>query len=205
MKYEANNYINRELSWIEFNKRVLLTGMEKDYKVLDKIKFFSIFSNNLDEFFMVRVASLKAQVEAGIRKKSIDGLMPKEQLKKINKEVKNLTTLQENYLNNELNDELRSKGIFIKKYQKLNENQKNWCNNYFLSSIFPLLTPLVVDPAHPFPFISNLSLNLAALINDGEESKNQFVRIKIPTKNIGRFILFPMKLLKLKMKEIIFL
>jgi polyphosphate kinase len=196
MKYEANNYINRELSWIEFNKRVLLTGMEKDYKVLDKIKFFSIFSNNLDEFFMVRVASLKAQVEAGIRKKSIDGLMPKEQLKKINKEVKNLTTLQENYLNNELNDELRSKGIFIKKYQKLNENQKNWCDNYFLSSIFPLLTPLVVDPAHPFPFISNLSLNLAALINDGEESKNQFVRIKIPTKNIGRFILIPNEIIE---------
>ena len=196
MKYEANNYINRELSWIDFNKRVLLTGMEKDYKVLDKIKFFSIFSNNLDEFFMVRVASLKAQVEAGIRKRSIDGLMPKEQLKKINKEVKNLTTLQENYLNNELNDELRSKGIFIKKYQKLNENQKNWCNNYFLSSIFPLLTPLVVDPAHPFPFISNLSLNLAALINDGEESKNQFVRIKIPTKNIGRFILIPNEIIE---------
>jgi polyphosphate kinase len=196
MKYEANNYINRELSWIDFNKRVLLTGMEKDYKVLDKIKFFSIFSNNLDEFFMVRVASLKAQVEAGIRKKSIDGLMPKEQLKKINKEVKNLTTLQENYLNNELNNELRSKGIFIKKYQELNENQKNWCNNYFLSSIFPLLTPLVVDPAHPFPFISNLSLNLAALINDGEESKNQFVRIKIPTKNIGRFILIPNEIIE---------
>jgi len=191
MQYETNQYINRELSWIDFNKRVLLTGMEKDYKVLDKIKFFSIFSNNLDEFFMVRVASLKAQVEAGIRKKSIDGLTPKEQLKKINKEVKKLTTLQENFVNNELSDELRNNGIFLKKYRELNENQKNWCNNYFISSIFPLLTPLVVDPAHPFPFISNLSLNLAALINDGEESKNQFVRIKIPTKNIGRFILIP--------------
>ncbi len=196
MKYEANNYINRELSWIDFNKRVLLTGMEKDYKVLDKIKFLSIFSNNLDEFFMVRVASLKAQVEAGIRKKSIDGHTPKEQLKKINKEVKDLTTLQERYFNDELNVELRNAGIFIKKYQELKENQKNWCNNYFLSSIFPLLTPLVVDPAHPFPFISNLSLNLAALINDGEESKNQFVRIKIPTKNIGRFILIPNEIIE---------
>ena len=191
MKYEANNFINRELSWIDFNKRVLLTGMEKDYKVLDKIKFFSIFSNNLDEFFMVRVASLKAQVEAGISKKSIDGLTPKEQLKKINKEVKKLTILQEKYFNNELNDELKNKGIFIKKYNELNENQKDWCDSYFLSSIFPLLTPLVVDPAHPFPFISNLSLNLAALINDGEESKNQFVRVKIPTKNIDRFIQIP--------------
>ena len=196
MKFEADNYINRELSWIDFNKRVLLTGMENDYKVLDKIKFFSIFSNNLDEFFMVRVASLKAQVEAGISKKSIDGLTPKEQLKKINKEVKKLTTLQESYLNKELNNELANKGIFIKKYRELNENQKNWCNNYFISSIFPLLTPLVVDPAHPFPFISNLSLNLAALISDGEESKNQFVRIKIPTKNIGRFILIPNEILE---------
>ena len=89
--------------------------MEKDYKVLDKIKFFSIFSNNLDEFFMVRVASIKAQVEAGIRKKSIDGLTPKEQLKRINKEVKELTTLQENYFNDELNVELKNEGIFIKK------------------------------------------------------------------------------------------
>ena len=191
MKNEVNNFINRELSWIDFNKRVLLTGMEKDYKVLDKIKFCSIFSNNLDEFFMVRVASLKAQVEAGIRKKSIDGLTPKEQLKKINKEVKFLTTLQENYVNNELNNELKYEGIFIKKYSELNENQKNWCKNFFMSSIFPLLTPLVVDPAHPFPFISNLSLNLAALISDGEESKNQFVRVKIPTKNIDRFIQIP--------------
>ena len=204
MKYDANNFINRELSWIDFNKRVLLTGMEKDYKVLDKIKFCSIFSNNLDEFFMVRVASLKAQVEAGIRKKSIDGLTPKEQLKKINKEVKSLTNLQESYVNNELRNELRNEGIFIKRYKELNENQKNWCNNYFLSSIFPLLTPLVVDPAHPFPFISNLSLNLAALINDGEESKNQFVRVKIPTKNIGRFIRIPNEIIETSDEKDIF-
>ena len=204
MKYDANNFINRELSWIDFNKRVLLTGMEKDYKVLDKIKFCSIFSNNLDEFFMVRVASLKAQVEAGIRKKSIDGLTPKEQLKKINKEVKSLTNLQESYVNNELRNELRNEGIFIKRYKELNENQKNWSNNYFLSSIFPLLTPLVVDPAHPFPFISNLSLNLAALINDGEESKNQFVRVKIPTKNIGRFIRIPNEIIETSNEKDIF-
>ena len=103
MKKQADNFINRELSWIEFNKRVLLTGMEKEYKILDRVKFFSIFSNNLDEFFMVRVASLKAQVEAGITKKSIDGLTPKEQLRLINSEVKNLTTLQEDFVNNELN------------------------------------------------------------------------------------------------------
>ena len=135
MKSQADVFINRELSWIEFNKRVLLTGMEKDYKILDKVKFSSIFSNNLDEFFMVRVASLKAQVEAGITKKSIDGLTPKEQLTKINKEVKNLTILQENYVNIELKNELKEKGIILKKFKDLSENQRNWCNNYFLSLI----------------------------------------------------------------------
>ena len=191
MKSQADVFINRELSWIEFNKRVLLTGMEKEYKILDKVKFCSIFSNNLDEFFMVRVASLKAQVEAGITKKSIDGLTPKEQLTEINKEVKKLTSLQENFVNNELSNDLKEEGVVLKKYKDLNENQRNWCDNFFSSSIFPLLTPLVVDPAHPFPFISNLSLNLAALIKDGENSKNQFVRVKIPTKNINRFIQIP--------------
>ena len=191
-----NNFINRELSWIDFNKRVLLTSMENDYKVLDKIKFCSIFSNNLDEFFMVRVASLKAQVEAGINKKSIDGLTPNEQLKRINKEVKSLTLIQENYFNNELKNELNNHQIFIKKYENLNERQKNWCDNFFISSIFPLLTPLVVDPAHPFPFISNLSLNMAALINDGDNSRNQFVRVKIPTKNINRFIEIPNEIME---------
>jgi len=196
MKNLADVFINRELSWIEFNKRVLLTGMEKEYKILDKVKFCSIFSNNLDEFFMVRVASLKAQVEAGITKKSIDGLTPKEQLTKINEEVKNLTTLQETYVNNELNNELKKQGIFLKKYKDLSENQKNWCNNFFTSSIFPLLTPLVVDPSHPFPFISNLSLNLAALIKDKKDSKNQFVRVKIPTKNINRFIQIPYEIIQ---------
>ena len=136
MKSQADVFINRELSWIEFNKRVLLTGMEKEYKILDKVKFCSIFSTNLDEFFMVRVASLKAQVEAEITKKSIDGLTPKEQLKKINNEIKKLTILQENYVNNELKNELKEKGVILKKYKDLSENQKNWCNNFFTSSIF---------------------------------------------------------------------
>ena len=126
MKSQADVFINRELSWIEFNKRVLLTGMEKDYKILDKVKFCSIFSNNLDEFFMVRVASLKAQVEAEITKKSIDGLTPKEQLKKINNEIKKLTILQENYVNNELKNELKEKGVILKKYKDLSDNKRNW-------------------------------------------------------------------------------
>ena len=135
MKSQTDVFINRELSWIEFNKRVLLTGMEKEYKILDKVKFCSIFSNNLDEFFMVRVASLKAQVEAEITKKSIDGLTPKEQLKKINNEIKKLTILQENYVNNELKNELKEKGVILKKYKDLSENQRNWSNNLSLIHI----------------------------------------------------------------------
>ena len=99
-------------------------------------------------------------------------------------------------MNNELNNELKEQGVILKKYKDLSENQKNWCNNFFTSSIFPLLTPLVVDPAHPFPFISNLSLNLAALIKDKEDSKNQFVRVKIPTKNINRFIEIPKEMIQ---------
>ena len=196
-----NKYINRELSWIQFNQRVLLTGMEKDYKVLDKIKFCSIFSNNLDEFFMVRVASLKAQADAEIQKKSLDGLTPQEQLNIINEKVKNLTSIQENFVNNNLRKELEQSGIFIKQYKNLSKDQQLWCDNYFLSSIFPLLTPLVVDPAHPFPFISNLSLNLAALITDSESSKNQFVRVKIPTKSIGRFVQIPNEIIRTKNKK----
>ena len=199
--FNQNKFINRELSWIKFNERVLLTGMEKDYKVLDKIKFCSIFSNNLDEFFMVRVASLKAQVDADIQKKSIDGLTPQEQLNQINENVKNLTLIQENFVNKELKEELEKSGIYLKKYKGLNKNEQSWANNYFLSSIFPLLTPLVVDPAHPFPFISNLSLNLAALITDSEISKNQFVRVKIPTKNIGRFVQIPNEIVQAQRKE----
>ena len=150
MKSQADVFINRELSWIEFNKRVLLTSMENDYKILDKVKLCSIFSNNLDEFFMVRVASLKAQVEAGITKKSIDGLTPKEQLTKINKEVKNLTTLQEKYVNNELSNELKKQGIILKKYIELNENQKNWCDNYFTSLFIFVNCSLGVSPSTLF-------------------------------------------------------
>ena len=113
------NYFNRELSWISFNERVLLTAMDDAYQILDKIKLCSIFSNNLDEFFMVRVASLKAQVEAEINKKSIDGLTPTEQLSKINDRVKNLTNIQENFFNNELKNDLQTSGISIKKYKEL--------------------------------------------------------------------------------------
>ena len=115
----SEKYINRELSWIKFNERVLETGMNDEYKILDQIKFNSIFSNNLDEFFMVRVASLKAQVEANIIKKSIDGKTPKEQLIEIKKKLLPILIKQDNHINNLINTNLRKENIFILKYNEL--------------------------------------------------------------------------------------
>tara|TARA_Y100001970_G_scaffold294351_1_gene451268 strand:- start:9208 stop:11331 length:2124 start_codon:yes stop_codon:yes gene_type:complete len=188
-------YINRELSWIKFNERVLKTAFKDKYKILDKIKFSSIFSNNLDEFFMVRVASLKAQVEAELTKKSIDGSTPKQQLIDIKKNLEPLLKYQEKNLNEIIQKDLRKENIYIMKYKELSNQQRMWIDNYFISGIFPILTPLLVDPAHPFPFISNLSLNIAAIIRDPLKNIDQFVRLKIPIKPIGRLISIPNKLI----------
>ncbi len=184
-------FMNREISWINFNERVLSLSFDKETPLLEKVKFSSIFSNNLDEFFMVRIASLKAQVEAGINKKSIDGKSPKEQLTKIREYLIPILKEQQNHISNTLQNELREENIFFLNYQNLNKRQRNWVNNYFNSAIFPVLTPLAVDQAHPFPFVSNLSLNLAAFIVDPETNQKEFARVKIPQKTLPRFITIP--------------
>ncbi len=193
-KKNENNYINRELSWINFNKRVLELALDPDTPLLEKAKFNAIFRNNLDEFFMVRVASLKSQVEAGVTKISEDGLTPKEQLKEIRSNLLPLLKEQEKKGINLLNQCLRKENIYILNYQELNNRQRTWINNYFQNTIFPILTPLGVDPSHPFPFVSNLSLNLAAIIYDNDSKKEQFARVKIPQKIISRFIKIPIEL-----------
>ncbi len=188
------NYINRELSWINFNKRVLLSAFDPKNPILEQAKFCSIFSNNLDEFFMVRVASLKSQVEAGITKISEDGKSPAEQLEEIRSTLLPLIKdMQKFYINN-LQNQLSKKGVFILNYQDLNNKQKGWVDQYFKDEIFPILTPLAVDPTHPFPFVSNLSLNIAATIHDPESNTFQFIRVKIPQKTINRFISIPIEL-----------
>ena len=193
-KINNETYINRELSWIDFNKRVLELATEEETPLLEKIKFSSIFSNNLDEFFMVRVASLKSQVEGGISKRSQDGKSPEEQLIGIRNYLDPILKTQQYKTKQYIADDFKKENIFILEYKELNERQKVWIDNYFTTAIFPILTPLAVDPSHPFPFISNLSLNLAAIIVDSESDKEQFTRIKIPGESISRFISIPIEL-----------
>jgi len=193
-KINNETYINRELSWIDFNKRVLELATEEETPLLEKIKFSSIFSNNLDEFFMVRVASLKSQVDGGISKRSQDGKSPEEQLIEIRNYLDPILKTQQYKTKQYMEDDFKKENIFILEYKELNERQKVWINNYFTTAIFPILTPLAVDPSHPFPFISNLSLNLAAIIVDSESDKEQFTRIKIPGESISRFISIPIEL-----------
>jgi len=193
-KINNENYINRELSWIDFNKRVLELAIEEETPLLEKIKFSSIFSNNLDEFFMVRVASLKSQVECGISKRSQDGKSPEEQLIEIRNYLDPILKTQQYKTRQYIEEDFKKDNIFILEYKELNERQKFWIDNYFTTAIFPILTPLAVDPSHPFPFISNLSLNLAAIIVDNESDKEQFTRIKIPGESISRFISIPVEL-----------
>ncbi len=184
-------YINRELSWISFNIRVLAQALNDKTPLIEQAKFSAIFSNNLDEFFMVRVASLKSQVDAGITKRSEDGKTPLEQLEKIREVLLPILDQQQNHYQKQLKKKLKEAGISIIDHQNLNEEQYQWIQNYFKEKVFPILTPLSVDPAHPFPHISNLSLNVAAIIYDPINDQEQFVRVKIPQKNIGRLISIP--------------
>ena len=191
-----NHYINRELSWINFNERVLAHALDKRTPLLEQAKFSAIFSNNLDEFFMVRVASLKSQVEAGLTNKSQDGQTPLEQLKSIREHILPLLEKQQEHFIDYLKPNLNTNNIYILNYKDLNSLQRTWVDNYFRTAIFPVLTPLAVDPAHPFPFVSNLSLNVAALISDPESKQKQFTRVKVPQKTMDRFICIPQHLSK---------
>ncbi|KZR73388.1 polyphosphate kinase 1 [Prochlorococcus marinus] len=187
----SEHYINRELSWISFNERVLAQALDTRTPLLEQAKFSAIFSNNLDEFFMVRVASLKAQVEAGITKTSADGLPPLQQLLTIRDHLVPLIEQQQDHYRKHLKNQLVEHGVHLLDYEQLNPKERLWIDNYFQTAIFPVLTPLAVDQAHPFPFVSNLSLNIATLILDPETGQQQFARVKIPQKTIPRFVEIP--------------
>ena len=189
-----DQYINRELSWIAFNQRVLAQALDQRTPLLDQAKFSAIFSNNLDEFFMVRVASLKSQVEAGISTPSEDGKTPFEQLVTIREHLLPLLRQQQEHYRYQLKHQLREHNVQLLDYSQLNDTQRAWVNDYFQTSIFPVLTPLAVDPAHPFPFVSNLSLNVAAVVRDPETDQRQLARIKVPKKNLPRFVAIPPQL-----------
>ncbi|MFM2158968.1 MAG: polyphosphate kinase 1, partial [Cyanobacteriota bacterium] len=186
--------LNRELSWIRFNQRVLAQALDPGTPLLEQAKFSAIFSNNLDEFFMVRVASLQSQLHAGLQAVSEDGRTPREQLREIRHQLEPLLHQQQEHYRNSLKPKLAEHGVLLLDYQQLSRKQKDWANSYFQRAVFPVLTPLAVDPAHPFPFISNLSLNIAATIRDPKSQQHQFARVKIPQKNLPRFISIPAEL-----------
>ena len=189
-----DHYINRELSWIDFNQRVLAQALDPRTPLLEQAKFSAIFSNNLDEFFMVRVASLKSQVEAGLGKASADGRTPQQQLKAIRTALIPLLDQQQQHYRNHLKTELQRHAVHLLDYPQLNEQQQAWVDNFFLTAIFPVLTPLAVDPAHPFPFVSNLSLNIAALVVDPDSGQGQLARVKVPQTMLPRFVAIPPEL-----------
>ena len=189
-----DRYINRELSWIAFNQRVLAQALDQRTPLLDQAKFSAIFSNNLDEFFMVRVASLKSQVEAGISTPSEDGKTPFEQLLTIREQLIPLLQQQQDHYRKQLRKQLLDHNVQLLDYSQLNKQQQQWVSDTFRHSVFPVLTPLAVDPAHPFPFVSNLSLNVAAVIHDPESGQRQFARVKVPQKNLPRFVSIPTEL-----------
>ena len=167
----SDYYINRELSWLEFNKRVLKEAKTRDVKLFERLKFLAITASNLDEFFMVRVASLKDMVAAGYNKEDISGLTPKKQLEEISLRSHEFTDMQYRIYNTSLRPELSKAGLrIITKHEKLSESEAFYLDNYFKDSIYPVLTPMAVDASRPFPLISNKSLNIAALIKRKEGS-----------------------------------
>lgn len=172
---------NRELSWLDFNERVLALARETSVPLLERIKFCAIFCSNLDEFFQVRVAALKGQVAAGVQSRSSDGLSPTRQLNEIAHRVDFLVSEHENLLLNELFPPLAAHGVVICRWDDLTEDEHTRMRQFFERQLFPVLTPLAVDPSHPFPYISNMALSLGALVRDPSTGEQRFARIKIPT------------------------
>jgi len=172
-------YLNRELSWLAFNSRVLHEAMDPRTPLLERVKFLSIFSGNLDEFYMVRVAGLRRQAAAGVVQTPPDGLTPLEQLDALYAEVARLGALQRRCLD-DLLAELAPHGIKLVGVKDLSPAEWGEIDEYFESQVFPVLTPLAVDPGHPFPYISNLSLSLAVEIRDPDTGSVRFARVKVP-------------------------
>ena len=172
-------YLNRELSQLEFQWRVLDEARDSSNPLLERVKFMAIVGSNLEEFFMVRVGGLRMQRDTGVTELSPDGLTPARQLAEIRKEALRLMEEAENYLLTQLYPALKTSGIQVMNYSELSANQKQNVNYYFNDVIFPVLTPLAYDPGHPFPHISNLSLNLAVIVK-GKDGARRFARIKVP-------------------------
>jgi polyphosphate kinase len=194
LKNTPQNYINRELSWLEFNRRVLALAESENTPILEKLKFCEIYVSNLDEFFMKRVGGLKNQEESKRDFFSVDGRTPSEQLLEIKKMVSKANADISNLFNDKIIPTLRSNGIHLLKWTELKKNEKDYLKEYFEENIFPILTPLGIDSGHPFPYISNLSKSLGISLlkkkKKGKGPSRLFVRVKIPS-NIPAWISIP--------------
>ncbi|BAY16726.1 polyphosphate kinase [Anabaenopsis circularis NIES-21] len=186
-------YLNRELSWLEFNHRVLHEACDSRTPLLERLKFLAIFSSNLDEFFMVRIAALKQQVEAKVTQLTPDGRTPQQQLDDIRLNLSPQVVKQHQHFEQVLRPLLAQQRIHILDYINLNQKQRTYLDNYFEEQIFPVLTPLAVDPSHPFPYISNLSLNLAVVVKNPDTEEEFFARVKVPSV-LPRFLPLPPEL-----------
>jgi polyphosphate kinase len=183
-------FFNRELSLLEFHQRVLEEALDRSNPVLERLKFLSIFSSNLDEFFMIRVSGLKEELEENVTELSADGMTPEEQLSEIRKRVLSMVESQSTCLRDDILPELETSGIHVVPYETLSQPERESLRSYFMDKVFPILTPLAVDQSHPFPYISPLSLNLSLKVEAPEGKSNadpkhrhrpRFVRIKVPS------------------------
>ena len=182
-----DRFFDRELSWLKFNKRVLELAQDEDLPVIERASFAAIFANNLDEFFMVRVAGLKRRIDTGIAVTAASGLSPRQQLRAISEQAHRLQDEHAHYIINHILPDLAKEQIVLLSWDKLTAAEQERLSRYYRQQVFPVLTPLAVDPAHPFPYISGGSLNLAVLVENPASGKSHFARVKVPG-NLNRLV-----------------
>ena len=184
---DPDRFLDRELSWLRFNQRVLELAEDDELPLLERARFLAIFSSNLDEFFMVRVAGLKRRIATGLAVRALSGKMPREILEMIWEQASALSQRHAEVFRDQVAPALTAEGIELIRWAGLDRDEQRACKRLFKERVFPVLTPLAVDPAHPFPYISGLSLNLAVVVRNPRTDKQHFARVKVPS-NYDRFV-----------------